>query len=478
MYSRKKIFIVIFLGFISSIALSSYYIIKYDKYRDDGKAHIMIKDETLYHWYHGAKIADDVKKGKNFFLSGEDFPFTKPLHQRLVAIYSLVSGQKLIDEWEPSYKVSLGGGKLFFLIIQSLIYYLALIYLVSKISKIFKIEICFYVILFLAFEHTIFQFHSSFWTESFYLSLQILLLGMLLNNSHKAIDNLFIGVVVGVLFLQRTVGAYYLMPIIIYLIFSHRKESIKPIIAVVVGYSLIVSLIGIYNYKKTDVLFFIPLEGKYAAHHYFFVKVLAEKNKISEKQARNEEAQKAYAWLKDNNFKLKKEPDLNKIASVLSLASFFDNNKDRIKYYDYINSRSTEIFTKSPLIAFKQAITGVVHYSILNPTFIYYNYEHRGKNKNPVFHKGQTHKNLIPYRIIYSLSIYFVCFFGLIYLFKQKNYQLLLLLILSILYYTVVAGWHGKTRLFVPNLIYLSFFFGNGLVLLMNLLKKNKRIIK
>ena len=36
---------------------------------------------------------------------------------------------------------------------------------------------------------------------------------------------------------------------------------------------------------------------------------------------------------------------------------------------------------------------------------------------------------------------------------------------------------YGRPRLNVPNLIYLSFFFGNGLVLLMNLLKKNNLII-
>lgn len=473
MYTRKKIFIIIFLGFISSIILSNFYIIKYDKYRDDGKSHIMIKDETLYHWYEGAKIADDVKKGKNFFSSGDDLVFTKPLPQRLVSIYSLISGQKLIDDWVSSYKVALGG-KLPFLIIQSLFYYLALIYLVTKISKIFKIENCFYIVFFLAFEHTIFQFHSSFWTESFYLTLQILLLGLLFNNSYKTLDNFLIGIVVGVLFLQRTVGAYYLIPIIIYFIFYYKRKSIKPIIASVMGYTLIVLLIGVYNYKKTDVLFFIPLEGKYGAHHYFFVKVFAEKNKISVNQARKEEAQKAYIWLKNNNFKFKNEPDLDKIANVLNLSTFVENKKDKIEYYNYINSRSVEIFIESPLIAFKQAITGVVHYSILNPIFVYYNYEHRGKNKKPGFIKSQTHKKWIPYRIVYSLLIYFVCFFGLIYLFKQKKYQLLLLLILSILYYLAVAGWYGKTRLFAPNLIYLSFFFGNGMVFLINRFKRKQ----
>ena len=79
MYSRKKIFIIIFLGFISSIVLSSYYIIKYDKYRDDGYTHVMLKDETLYHWYQGAKIVEDIKKGKNFFKTAKKFKCKKIL---------------------------------------------------------------------------------------------------------------------------------------------------------------------------------------------------------------------------------------------------------------------------------------------------------------------------------------------------------------------------------------------------------------
>ena len=160
-FTFKKILVLIFLGFITSTVLSTYYIIKYDKYRDNGYSHVMLKDETLLHWYQGAKIVKDVKKGKNFFMSG-DVIFSKPLPQRLVAIYSLLSGHEIIDEWEPNVKIKLGG-KLPFLIIQSLVYYLALVYLALKIIKIFPIENCFYIVFFLAFEHTIFQYHSSFW---------------------------------------------------------------------------------------------------------------------------------------------------------------------------------------------------------------------------------------------------------------------------------------------------------------------------
>ena len=76
MYSRKNIFILIFLGFISSVVLSSFYIIKYDKYRDSSFTHVMLKDETLRIWREAAKIVEDVKKGENFFFAG-DIVFTK-----------------------------------------------------------------------------------------------------------------------------------------------------------------------------------------------------------------------------------------------------------------------------------------------------------------------------------------------------------------------------------------------------------------
>ena len=455
-FTLKKIFVLIFLGLISSIILSSYYIIKYDKYRDDGRSHVMLKDETLRIWHKGAKIVEDVKKGKNFFLSG-DAIFSKPLPQRLVAIYSLLSGHEIIEEWEPNIKIKLGG-KLPFLIIQSLVYYLALVYLVLKISKIFPIENCFYIVFFLAFEHTIFQYHSSFWTESFYFTLQILILGLLFNNSHKIFDNLFVGILVGILFLQRDVGIFYIIPIIIYFIFSYRSKSVKPIIASVVGYTLIVLLIGIYNYKKSDVFHFFPAVGKQDLYIYFSIPVLAQKEKISETEIQKKEIQKAYKWLKDNNIKLEDGFDLDKIFGVLHFVKFLKNEKDKIKFYDYINKRQFKIVFENPLGATKLAIIRVMHFVVLDPIHNYYYNEHRGQAKKPEFIKSKTHKNWIPFRIIYTLLIYFVCFFGLIYFFKQKNYQLLLLLILSILYYTILFGWIGMTRLFVPNLIYLSFF--------------------
>ena len=189
-------------------------------------------------------------------------------------------------------------------------------------------------------------------------------------------------------------------------------------------------------------------------------------------EVRKKEVQKLHKWLKDKNVKLKDDYDLDEITSIISLSNSIKNEKDIIKFYEYLNKRQYEIIFENPLIATKQVINKAIHFVVLDPTHNYYYNEHRGQNKKPAFIKSKTHKNWIPFRIVYTLLIYFVCFFGLIHFLKQKNYRLLLLLSLSVLYNVILVGWTGMTRLFVPNLIYLSFFFGNGLVLLMKQLKK------
>ena len=64
-------------------------------------------------------------------------------------------------------------------------------------------------------------------------------------------------------------------------------------------------------------------------------------------------------------------------------------------------------------------------------------------------------------------------FFGIISCYR-KDPKLCFLLIGSILYYYLISGWYGKTRLFVPNLIYLSIFFGHGIDYIQSFIKKFK----
>ena len=42
--------ILILVGFILSVILSTYYVTKYDKYIWDNNSHQLIKDDIYYHW--------------------------------------------------------------------------------------------------------------------------------------------------------------------------------------------------------------------------------------------------------------------------------------------------------------------------------------------------------------------------------------------------------------------------------------------
>ena len=489
-HTRNKIFFVILLGFISSIILSNFFISKYDKYNDEGQ-HILLKDETLYHWYHGARIVEDVKNGDNFFLSGRAI-HTKPLPQRLVALYSLITGFEIIEEWEngkkplksslyiqseADVKVKLGG-KLPFLILQSLLYYSALIYLFFKMCKIFPIRNCFYIILFLSFEQTLFQYHSSFWTESFYFSLQILLIGLLFNYSKKFLDCFFVGVIIGIMFLQRSVAVFYFIPIIIYFIYAFKVGSIKPIIATLLGYGIIAILVGMFNYHKTNIFYIFPSEGKRDVYNTFSLPIIAKVNNISVSDAYIPEIKKSYEWLVENDIELTENINLEELKAVLSFLTYITNEKDKIKFYNYLNIRQYQILLENPVETTKRLIKQILHFSVFDPTHNYYYNEHRGKGKLPVFIESETHHKWVPYRIIYSLIIYFISLLGFLYIVRKKNYRLLTLLILSIFYNIIILGWIGWPRFVAPNLIYLSFLFGSGVVFILDYFKKKQALLK
>ena len=63
-------------------------------------------------------------------------------------------------------------------IIQSILYYFALIFLYKKLRHIFSNRMCIFIIVFLALEPTIFQWHSTFWSESLYLFFLVIFLNI------------------------------------------------------------------------------------------------------------------------------------------------------------------------------------------------------------------------------------------------------------------------------------------------------------
>ena len=469
--NSSRIYFIIFISLTLSLSLSYYFISLYDGYNLNGVTHIMLKEETLSHWYQGAKIIEQIKSGIPFYIAGDEL-FTKPLPQRIVVLYSYLTNFEIINDWN-SIKINLGG-KLPFLFTQSIIYFIVLYFFYKQISKKISSNIVFFIIAFLSLEPTLFQYHSSFWTESFYFSLQLLILTLMLDDKEKKINFAIIGLLLGILFIQRTAGFFYFIVVFIYYFFTIKNQKYLKVSILISFYLIIFLSVGLHNFKRMGLFYVMPLETKYCVYSYFSKGILQKVNNFTPVEIDQQEVKKSLLWLEKNGVNIDYLKG-QKIDAPYGIGLRLNNEKDKIKFYSYLNKRAYKILLENPLATFKELVKGTIHFSVLNPFFIYYDYEYYKDYSSGVigdFVYSDKHKELIPYRIIYSLIIYSFVFFGIISCYR-KDPKLCLLLIGSILYYYLISGWYGKTRLFVPILIYLSIFFGYGIDFLKTYSKKN-----
>ena len=467
---NNQIYILIFVSLAFSLTLSYYFISVYDDYNLNGITHIMLKEETHSHWYEAAKIIKQIKSGVPFYIAGDEV-FTKPLPQRIVVLYSYLTNFEIVEDWN-SLKISLGG-KLPFLFTQSLLYFIALYFFYRRISQKISPNVVFFIIAFLCLEPTLFQYHSSFWTESFYFSIQILILTLMLDDKEKKINFAIIGLLLGILFIQRTAGFFYFFVVFIYYFLTIKNQKYLKISILISFYLLIFFSVGLHNFKRMGLFYVMPTETKYCVYKYFSKGILKKVNNLSTREVNQQEVKKSFLWIEENGINIDYLKD-QKINSPYEIGLSINNEKDRIKFYSYLNKRAYKILLENPLITLIELLKGALHFSILNPFFIYYDYEYYKDYSSSIigdFVFTDKHQELIPYRIIYSLIIYAFVFFGIITCYR-KDPKLCLLLIGSILYYYIISGWYGKTRLFVPILIYLSIFFGYGVDYLKTYSKK------
>ena len=464
MYSRSSVYLIIIVAFLLSAILSTHYVSKYDHIKTSGEGyreHAMIKIAIVNHWQDANKILEDIRSGKNYFVAGKEY-YDEFLPQKLLALYYYVANYEIFDS---NMEFNTNNGKLPYLIIKTFLYYLALFYLCKKLFNIFPIKNCFFIILFLAIEPSIFQYHSSFWNESLFFPFQILLLALLLVQSKNISNNIFVGFILGIMFTISQEIFFYIIPLLFYFIIFFKKKSLKPIFGVITGYMLVFIIIGFHNYKRIGETNFLPNGSKTALYTYLAPQILAKKNNSSDSQAREMIKEETKMWIEKNN-----------VDVILSETGSYEivggSTRDKDRYYGYLQKKSLEIIFGNPVISIGHIFQQSLHMMVLNPVYIkyFYQFDSRGKNK---YYKSETHKKWIPARVIYSLIIYFVIFCGIIYSPKYMNGGIIFLLIISVAYVMVTLGWMGISRYFTPGLIFLSFFFGNGMTAILNFKKSN-----
>ncbi len=446
----KKTFFLILLGFFLSTIVNLFYIENFDRYETStykAERHALIKGVNENHWRHAKVIKEQLDDGKNYFETGLIYN-RNYLPSKIFLLYSYLTDDELVEE--NTKKITIDKKKLSFLIFQSVLYFSFLFFFSRQLIKRFPQRIVFFVVAFLAIEPTLNQWHSSFWSESIFLSLQLLLLTILIKKKFNTFDFFLSGMILGLMFLQRSATIYYFFPLVIFLYFVTETQKFKKITIFVISYLLLILFAGYHQFKRADVFYVAPTDQKLAIKLYLLPQVMSRVEGITSIEAKNKIDQNLETWKKNNQIDI-------------------TNEKSLLKFYDHVQSYSYKYIFFHPIETTKFIFKKSLHTAVLDPVHVMYFH----KFEYNTYFKSTEHQFWIPIRIVYSLIIYFFVLVGFFALLK-KDKKIFLITSISAFYFFFILSWLGNPRYFTPCLIYLSLFFGFGLDRLLEILSYKK----
>ena len=466
MIIKNKTQIVIILGFILSILISLYNIEKHDRniIDVDGKHyHKMIKYDAYRYLSHGDEIKNQLKEGINFFKTGREH-YTKYLPPRLMAAYYYIFD---LDLFEDESKVKVKTNIHFkYLLFQCFIYFFCVWVFYLSLSKQMSKDVIFFIVAFLCLEPTINQYHSTFWSESIFFSIQILLTALILKKENSILNFGLIGFFLAILSFQKEYSIFYILFIFVYFILIKEKRIFTKFTMMLLLFILVQSILGFNNYFRSGKFYIMTADSKVNIYNDMVIHVMVKKYNISHRKFVEMEGKEVLKWLNKNSIEFEKDK-LNNFLKInkYDSPSWIDyrdqlEEKDKIRFDNFIRNRTLDYILEYPVEFIFRIIKNSIHITLLNPFHIYS--DHNFKS-GEMYYFSEKHDQLVKYRIIYTLIIYTLCLIGLIYMIKKKEYKILFFLSLSIAYFYGLVSWNGNTRYFVPAFIYASFFFGFGI---------------
>ncbi len=437
--SNKALIIIITLGVTFSILYSLFNLKNFDKNQDFNN-HLMIRGDISFVWQESHEFKEDLLKNHKIIGAGKEYIRTF-LPSKILSIFYLIFDEEFYQDYEK--KVISLGGKFKFLFFQIIIFYSSLIFFYINLTKYYKDEnLSLFTVGFLALDPNIIQWHSTFWTESIFFSLQIILLSQIIKE-RKSYSNFFIiGILLGITFLQKTVAIFLIFFVVIYLIFNEKEKKILNNLILFVGFVIVLSFLAFDNYKKTGIPYIMPAQTK-TAHYVYIAKRIIIENEGNLERLKNEEE----IWKKDNKYNQ-------------------NNFKSKYEYFNFIQGQAIKVMLNNKIQTTKIYLRNSLSHFILNPLQTYYWHKYNDKlYKNQEFHLSEEAKKYFYIKLFYSLIVYSIIALGLFNIYKNRfKIDFHLLILVFILYFIFMLGWVGNSRYFMPSLIFLSVFFGNGLV--------------
>jgi hypothetical protein len=212
--------------------------------------------------------------------------------------------------------------------------------------------------------------------------------------------------------------------------------------------------LGFQNLKKDGAFYSVPILQKEDLYGYFIPKII----------------------------KYNKDPLFNKnfVTRHDSLSNFVELNNLKFEKNIMINDRlsiandnmdkALRLISEYPIESFKEYLISSSHFFLLKPNEIHFLFENNisyGGN----FYLSEKFQKEKLLKFFYSIWIYLISFFGLLFFIINKLFHSLFILICSILYFSIPVVWHTQSSYLGSILIYLSIFFSAGLLQIRNMIK-------
>ena len=454
---------LIFIGLSYSIFYSIFYTKKFDRFflNSEGvETHYLIKNDTYHYWNAAELYKTDIQNGKDILKSGGELE-RNYLYPKIIAVYYLLIQESIKDE---NGRLKLNNYKFGIPIFQSLLFYVSLLFLYSKIKSQFDNIIVIYIVLFLSLNPSIIQFHAAYWTESIYFSLLLIFLSFLINLPKKNYKYFLFGIFLGIMYMQRGVTLLLFIPLVFYFFWIYRYAALKKCGLFIFGYFLVLLFIGYENYQKSGFFYFTTFTQSNAHYNYVSHILNAKKFNIGESESLKLKISEK------NNFLIKNKIDIDtdKLMGTANVGDMLKVSKYERDYFLQSLKSNFVYFAKYHLYKSMQGM--IIGYDYVTLAYT------RDKSQSLLLLKKNDYKKHIYSQIFYSLVIYGVLLIGTIriILSKSKKYKNMLFIILLMSAYNIaMLGWMGVGRYLAVNHIFYSILFGFGFENIINFIRFN-----
>ena len=438
------------VGLILSLTLNFYLVSKYDVnhlYKNKLE-HKMVKGDPKKYYAMAEVYKLNFSSGINFFDYKHPYAISY-LHPIIIGAFYFSIDESLYENKNNKKIISINNNKHLYFFFQSLFYYFSVIFFAKNLANHLHKRDIFFTVVFLSFEPTILFFHSSFWSESIFFSLMLFFLSLLLQNKKTYLVFYFVGFLLGLLYLQRSVSMFMFFFIFIYFIFTLNKNRIKKIFILSCGLLTVLSFLAYNNFQRDGSPYITPQQAKEGFWMYMIPSILAKKEGIDYINAEKIKKKIESKWLAENKIN---RNNLNK--------------KEQLRFLKFKQLESYKIMLTNPILTINHVTKKTLHFLVLDPlahVYFFYDYQYKGPSETR-YYKNNIHQNLILPRILYTMFIYIISIIGFYNLMKvKKNRKFFILLASLIVYFTIIQGWIGNNRYATINLLFLAIFFSNGI---------------